>query len=665
LLDRFDSNAGSFFVNEALRKACCDVAQPFILLALALAFVFNSESLAQAEKPKLSVSSFELDTLSLKPPSSKEIATGLNPLGEEPWCAAAPVETNGAWNEVPREAKPSQWVSVVTTGFNEQADAYAFMFDGPEGAMSMAAHLPFRQTRLEGGTLAWIWPFSGMYGTIRVHHDALAKPVEREPLALKIVPWEGAETAAVKKTNRSTRKVSSLDEARTLDPEQVFTPVSVMVQAAAFEAGWAPTQGKANWSGTCEIRVEDSSCSFRLKLTGPAGEETFIKEYVPWETYHDHLVRIFRYVHHKIGVSDITQLARGQAELLAIEEGRLACLLDKELTVFDLKSGQKLWTTAPPIKAPNYRPIDRYTALLSDQGQWQLLQYGRQLSELDWATGNITVLAPIAADSPAHVAAGKSQEWAGMALGTLQFAQQNEIAWEHEQLNRLTAGPLVEGKAVLVGDATGLLVARAKADGKLRWQQKLPARLYGSIVADRDQLLVFSNETESLLALDTTTGKQRWECPTGDVLLQAPIVLGQQLLVVTKGNRLLLVDRTKGTILQQSQWPTWIVSVAVATEQSPPLLGVSDLAGEVTLLLLDSLKPVRKIPIEVELAGPLLFAADMPLHWPVVKPNKKVSEEVEENLLTEIKQGPVRTGPAWLVTDTTGFLYILPQATKE
>lgn len=635
------------------------------LLGLTCFLAINYAALAQAEKPELTITAFELDTLSLKPPTSKEIATGINPVGVEPWCVAKGVETKGAWNELPKGVDRSKWMSVVTTGFNEQADAYAFMFNGPEGAMSMAAHLAFRETPIEGGKV-WLWPFAGMYGTIHVQVDALAKPVERELLALKVIPWEGTDAVVVTKTTSSASKKSTLDEARTLDPELVFAPVSAMVHAAAFEAGWAPTPGKAKWSGTCEIRVEDSSCSFRLKLKGPEGDETFVKEHVPWETYHEHLVRIFRYVHSKIGVSDLTQLTRGNVELLAVEEGRLACLLNKELAVFDLKTGYKVWTTDPPVKAPSYIAIDQYTARLTDKGQWQLLQYGLKLSELDWATGTPTVLAPIVADSPAHVAAGGSKEWAGISKGTLQFSQAGKLAWEHKQLNPLTAGPTVDGDVVLAGDATGQLVARAKTDGKTRWQQKLPERLYGAIIADQDQLLVFSNEAEALLALDAKTGKTRWTCPTGDVLRQAPIVLGQKLLVVTKGNRVLLVDRTKGTIAQQTQWPTWLVSVAVAAENSPPLLGCTDLAGEVTLLSLDTLKPVRTISANVELTGPMLFVADMPLRWPVVKPKQKASEtEDDENLLTEINEGPVRKGPAWLVTDTTGFLYILPQVTKE
>lgn len=648
-------------MNAAVNIVCRIRPGSIVLFALAVLVVLSTTNLALAEKPELTITSFELDTLPLKPPTGKEIASGLNPVGVEPWCVARSVETKGVWSELPRSADRSQWISVVTTGFNEQADAYAFMFNGPDGAMSMAAHLPFRQIPLEGGALAWIWPFSGMYGTIRIHHDALAKPVERQPLALKVIPWEGADSQLVVKTSSSTRKESSLDEARTLAPELVFAPVAVMVQAAAFEAGWAPTPAKVPWSGTCEVRVEDSSCSFRLKLTSPRGEEQFVKEHVPWETYHDHLVRIFRYVHRQSGVSDLTQLTRGQVDLLAVQEGRIACLLNKELTVFDLKNGRKLWTTDLPMKAHS----DQYTARQNAQGFWQLLHYGGQLAELDWATGTPTVLAPVLAKSPLHLAAGATQVWAAMAAGTLQCAEKNKLAWEHKQLNPLTIGPLVEGDMVFAGDATGSLVARAKADGTVRWQQKLPGRLYGSIVADQAQLLVFSNETESLLAVDAATGKQRWACPTGDVLRQAPQILGENLLVVTKGNRLLLVDRVKGTVKKQTQWPTWLVSVAVAADHSPPLLGCTDLSGKVTLVSLDTLEPVREIALNMELTGPILFVPEMPLSWPVVKPKKQSAEDEDENLLTEINEGPVRKGPAWLVTDATGFLYILPQESKE
>ena len=613
---------------------------------------------AQPAEPKLMVSSLALDTLTLNPPDSTQLAKQLDNHGQPPWCVAEPVEKETAWNKLPAGVDRREWVSFVTVGFNEQGDAYAFMFDGPDGAMSLAAHLPFRKVYVADGVVDWRWPYDKMLGTLRVHLDEQDKQAKHEPLALTVTPWKKDSSQVVSSTKSNTQ--SSLNEARTLDPELVFAPVAVMVNGAAFEAGWAPTQGKADWSANCEVRVEDTSCSFRLTLKGPEGEETFVKEKVSWETYHDHLVRIFKFAQSKSGVSDVAQLSRNSVELLAAQEGRLACLLNKELTVFDLKSGKKLWTTEPTVKPPRYNPADQYTTKRAADGTWKLLQYGRGLTEYDWANGTRALLASAAVDHPNHCVAVDANHWIGISGGNLKLAGKSEVAWEISQPDTFTAGPTVYGDLIFVGDATGKLLALSKTDGSVRWQQQLPKRLYGSIKVDEDKVLVFSNEVESLLALDVTSGKELWRCSVGDVLQQAPFTAGENLLLVTKSNKVLLVDRAAGRIQQEVSWPTWIVSTAISQAGSAPLLACTDLAGTVTVLSLTDLKQVRTIPLSMELAGPLLFVPEMPLRWPVAK-----ADVDDENLISEIKEGPVRKGPAWLTTDCSGFLYILPQQAKE
>ena len=610
------------------------------------------------EKTKLSVSSFALDTLSLTPPTSAQLSEQLNEHGQPTWSESTPVESKAAWNVLPSGVDPGKWVSFVTVGFNEQGDAYAFMFDGPDGAISLAAHLPFRKVYVADGVVDWRWPFDKMLGTLRVHLKEQSKQPPRVPLALTVTKWRGDASQVVSSTKSNAQ--SSLNDARTLDPELVFAPVEAMIYGAAFEADWAPTKGQAEWSANCEVRVEDTSCSFRLTLKGPEGEQTFVKEQISWETYHENLVRIFKFADRKSGVSDFTQLFRGQVELLAIQDGRLACNLRNELTVFDLKSGKKLWTTEPTVKPPRYNPAEQYTARQTAKSTWQLLQYGRSLTEFDWETGAKTVVAAAAVDHPDHCAAADAGHWVCMSGGELKLADKETVLWEITQPDDFTAGPTVYGDLVFVGDATGKLQALSKKDGAVRWQQQLPKRLYGSITVDEDKVLVFSNEVESLLALDISSGKEVWRCPVGDVLQQAPEITGENLLLVTKSNKVLLADRKAGSINQEVSWPTWIVSTATTQSTATPLIACTDLAGKLTVLSLSDLQELRQIPLDMELAGPVLFVPEMPLKWPVTK-----ADVDDENLISEINNGPVRKGSAWLATDSAGFLYILPQQVKE
>ena len=612
-----------------------------------------------AEPVSFSVSSLELDTLTLRPPTAKELADQLN---ASQWCTAKPTTREPAWNELPAGAERSQWVSFVTVGFNEQASAYAFMFAGKNGAMSLAAHLPFRQVPISAYAIGWVWPMEDMLGTFRVDYARQAQAAEstpRIPLALQVIPWASEDSQPVVSTSGSNKK-SSLDEARTLDPALVFEPVSIIVQGAAFEAGWAPTPGQSPWSATCEVRVEDSSCSFRLTLKGPERTEVFVKENVSWEQYHEHLVRVFRFARASQGVSDFTRLVRGKLEVLAVQDDKLAALVNQELAVFDLQSGKKLWTTEPTVKAPGYRPTKQYTIRTVSPTDVRLIRYGRSLQELDWATGAPLLTAPVSADREARFAAGPASEWVGLAAGSLALARKDKLVWEQKQPAPFTAGPLVWGELVLAGDQSGLFQARNKADGEIRWQQQLSSLLYGPLVATGKQIYVFSSEAEALLALDVGSGTELWRRPVGDVLMQTPIVVGQQLLLATKSNRLLLIEQSSGKIAQELTWPTWLVSVAVESGKSASQLAVTDLAGVVNFLTLPDLKLSRQVPMFAELAGPVLFVPDMPHRWPVVK-----QSEDDENLVNEIKDGPVKRGPALLVTDAEGFLSILPQSSQE
>ena len=605
-----------------------------------------------AEPPKLVVSSFALDNLTLAPPTSTQIAARL---AKEAWCAAESLETNGAWNEVPRGVDRRHWVSLVTVGFNGQADAYALMFDGPAGAMSMATHVPFREVWLPGGTAAWIWPTDSVVGALRVSYQERLPQSSRRMLKLAVVAWEnaGPDLAAVAKT-------SDLEDARTLAPELVLPPVAVMTHAAAFDAGWAPTTADAPWSATCEVRVEDQACSFRLTLRTAKLEQTFTKLHVPWETYHDHLVRLFRYVEDSRGVSDFWQVTRNPAELLTLHNDQLACLLNHELTVFDLATGRKTWTTEPTVRPANYLPVPQYTQLSRVSRPAGLVRYRASLAEFNWESGKMTVLARSAADGRHRFSADAAGDLAASSGGKVSVHRQGQSVWEQTEADAISAGPLLTGDNVVYGQVTGRLVARSAKDGQVRWQSRWPGSLYGKIVPTGDSLLVFSNATETLLAVDATQGTARWQTPLGDVLLESPLVIGNQILLVTKGNRLLLLSLDSGKVQKEVLWPTWLVSVTLIDSHPEPMFACSDLAGNITLLSLNDLQPTHTIQVGVQLSGPVLYSEKLSYSWPVLQ-----SSQSAENLAAEIKSGPLRTGPGLLAADTQGFIYILPLTSSE
>ncbi|MDB5339340.1 MAG: Beta-barrel assembly machine subunit BamB [Planctomycetaceae bacterium] len=616
-----------------------------------------------AQAPKLAVSSFPLDNITLTPPTTKEFAAQL---AGETWCKAVAAETKATWNHVPAGVDRSQWVSLVSVGFKGQADAYAFMFDGPNGSMSMAIHIPFREVWLPGGVAAWIWPTDSVLGALRVgYQDHLQQKSNGTMLKLTVIPWESAAADTV-----ATNKTSNLDDAQTLAPALVLPSVEVMAHAAAFEAGWVPTTtaegaasdsaGAALSSAICEVKVEDQACSFRLKIRDGEKEYVLTKLHVPWETYHEHLVRLFRYAKRDRGVSDFSQIARHPVELLALHDGKVACLLNHELAVFDLANGKKTWTTEPTVKPPGYLPVPQYTPLQNEKGTARLVRYRPALAEFNWESGKITPLAPAGADVRHRFSTTATGDFATSNAGTVSLLRQSKLVWEQKEPDAVSAGPLLIGTDVVYGQATGRLVARSAKDSKVRWESRLPRSLYGMIVPAGESLLVFSNTAEALVAVDAATGKEHWRCPVGDVLLESPLIVGKQVLLATKGNRLLLVDLKSGKVQNELQWPTWLVSVSLINSRPEPLLVCSDLAGTVTLLSPTDLKPTRTILVGAQLTGPLLYADKLSYTWPVPQ-----AAESEENLLAEIKSGPTQAGPVLLAADVQGFIYILPLSSPE
>jgi len=618
------------------------IDRPLGKFASALLIVLLLDSRAQAAEPPLEVSTFPLQAIDLSPPAAKALAQAVSADG---WRTLTPRETKGLWNELPSGSSRGSWLSVVTLGFNGQADAYAFQFNGPDGAMSQAAHVPFRQVWMPNETMAWIWPQEELFGALRVQLES-ARRTPLRPLALRVIPWrQDAGDAQAEKTN--------LEEARATDPKRVFDAVSVMAQAAAFEAGWAPTPAKSEDIATCEIRVEDQTCSFRLTFEGRQGQRQMIQERVPCEAYHEHLVRLFRLAQPGQGVSDFTQLKRGPLELLSVDAGRLAVLSNQELAVFDLQNGKRLWTTETPASAR--RPSDRYTACRTLPGGVLLLQFAGELAQFDGATGQRTVIARGGADSPFHLD-GSGSEWVVARGMKTEFLRSGVSVWKSEQSAPITAGPTLTAKHVVLGDTGGELVARARADGVRAWKRDGLGRLQGRPVPAGELLLVFANDTETLIALTASTGEVAWRRTVGDVLLHAPIADAQRVLVVTKSNRLSLLDTKTGAVLAERPWPTWLVR-ATKIETSPQrLLVCTDIAGTVSLLSLEDLKTQKTFELSAELTGPILYVEQLASKWPV----ERAPAQQQDDLLTEIQEKAPKKGPLLLAADHQGFVYFLP-----
>ena len=168
---------------------------------------------------------------------------------------------------------------------------------------------------------------------------------------------------------------------------------------------------------------------------------------------------------------------------------------------------------------------------------------------------------------------------------------------------------------------------------------------------------IFDAETETVAALAAPGGTERWRQAVGDVLVAAPRVCGQALLVATKGNRLMLLNPATGAVLHEVRWPTWLLGVQIVSRTTGTFVVCRDLRGRVAFLSGANLRTLRIVQTGVTLVGEPVHAPCAPLPWPGSAAGDPLAVA-----------SPATPTPAVLVCDDAGFCYALrppPAAGKE
>lgn len=527
---------------------------------LALNWSIVGQGVEPHAKPHFVLSSFDLGTVPQVKATADELVAELT---ADEWCTAQP-KAAGAWNQVPAGVDPRQWLSVVTLGYGNRADAYALMFDGPQGSARLIAHAPNPKGTLRGIPY-WYAPFVKLLNGFRVGY--LAPPVAAAPPLLQL---EVKEIAAPRATAVAGDK-PTLDEARTLDPEKILPPLRALLFTTACAAGWAPTTSAAPSRAVVEVQVLDQACSFNVRFTHEGRESVVAKERISWEEFHDQLTALFRLPLGDKNIHDFIRLGAGQVQLLAAHGDRIAYLIDDELAAFDTTAGREAWRIRIP-QSPTARTkkIETYAVRRDEAGgRPRLIRTSNKPAEIAWSDGAVQTLEQLPAESAA-TAAG------------LQFVLQPD---------------------------------------------------------------------ETLAANNPADGATRWRFAAGDRLLQSPQEFAGGVLVVTKQNRLVLLDAAAGNVTAETTWPTWIVALEIVSFQGRPHLAITDLDGGATLLD-EKLQSVWQAKVPSRPTGrPALVA--MPASF------QKAPAKGGDDLLAAIAADATKPQPFFVLTDVDGFLYRL------
>lgn len=618
------------------------------LLSSIFATAIAAESRAVADRLLVSSSQLGPDGPGI---DAEAFARGLQSRGF-PNAVAMPTAANKPdpqhWWRVPTGIKREEWVSVVTTGFGKRGDAYAFMFAGPDGAVSSLVHHPYTKFQRWG---SWVWP-EPLPGLLDAFTRGLPRSseAERPLLALDVraraaddkggpptLDPEGDEEDEV-----GTEALSKVQGSRLLPP------VVAMTWAGAWQGGWAPTRGAAKHRISVEVDFGLRCCSFLARYAGPLGEAAMLRHDVSDQDFQLELQRLFLFFRRQRDLRHYGRLPAGGIRLMAADGRRLCYEKQGVLFGFDTARDQLQWPQIPEKgKLPK---AQSFASRLGSNGQREVFRWSGLLAVVDPQTGEERQLLPQgAAHAYGFVSGGDESIVIGQGEHVRCF-RAGEQVWGYDAGSAVSAGPILAGERVIFGCAAGELGALHAGSGKLLWQSSEKALLHPEMILAGPHVVGFDRQSEAVCAWRIADGGKAWVVPLGDVLLQLAAAASGRILAAAKNNRIVLIDAHTGKLCHERVWHTWPLQVVPFVANNRGLVAITDLDGTLTILDQTNLQNVRTIEPFADFAGNMLYVDKLA----VSRPESFPDASMEGMDLTELG-----SAPSLVVTDREGFYYVL------
>lgn len=233
---------------------------------------------------------------------------------------------------------------------------------------------------------------------------------------------------------------------------------------------------------------------------------------------------------------------------------------DNLVTAMDANTGRALW------KASVGRGTDRFYAPLRHEGV-VAIHTDTRLYRFDARTGEPQTIADLPravtvdADTAGPVAVFGSASAVVFGIDLLS----NQTRWEYKLAGETLVAPVTAGPIVVAADERGIAVGLDAATGKEQWTD----RGFGSIVAApvaHPTLGVFVPSTDqTLYALESLTGRERWKRVFAQPLTTSPMVVGDMIFQRVPGRGLVALDRG-GEVLWDRDTDAQPVGVTLSDE---------------------------------------------------------------------------------------------------
>jgi len=405
------------------------------------------------------------------------------------------------------------------------------------------------------------------------------------------------------------------------------------MHAEAYRASTA-TQKKII---TLSFRLSENQCDIRARLQVEGDAAGELKQYgvsyeklydtirvltlnlLEWQGNVDNFYNPLLEVFHPLFTTEI-ESAEG-----SIEEKQNAIIgrVGNDFAALSSSTGKLLWQTSFETTGE--------TACRNNQ-LFRFTYHYCVLSRISTTTGNDEFSLTLKSLPSINNVISTGDFWALVANKSIQSYSQDKNIWRKDLTWPIQAGSLIKECGIVVGDIKGNII-HFSLDGTETWKVKLPHPAVGKLYFDSG--LIFACDNQQTIYVIDDTGKILWQVKLNDVLVGSPQVVGDQVVIGTKYNEILVFDRVTGKCLKKHKFKTWLIASRVIAGS---LLCITR-DKKIHIFDLETFKSLEILRFPFQLNGNIL-------------PIKKVSLGPGHNNTSMANQSP-----GYIISDLKGFMY--------
>lgn len=227
----------------------------------------------------------------------------------------------------------------------------------------------------------------------------------------------------------------------------------------------------------------------------------------------------------------------------------LVAAADKTLLAVDAATGAARWVARLPDLVSAAPLVIGETVVIAVEDKTL-----RALRISDGATVWKTSTAALVLASPALVG---DAVVVGDTTGTLLAvsADDGRRLWLETLEGALAGGPVAYRDVVLAADDGGTLYAYDSRSGRVDWTVRSEGATISTPAVARDTVVAVAESPSRVEAFDAADGTRRWSTPYPGTVDAPPLVLGERVVLLTRGGRLLTYALADGRALAAAELP--------------------------------------------------------------------------------------------------------------